>query len=68
MSVYATTEFTVDLFTYIILFVGRKKSNIIKTNAFVFTILEHMFCVLYIWIVDKSKCFHPIDLYIQTNK
>lgn len=48
MSVYATTEFTVDLFTCIIMFVGRKKSNIIKTIGFVFTILEHMFCVLYI--------------------
>lgn len=48
MSVYETTKFTEDLFTYIILFVGRKKSNIIKTIGFVFTILEHMFCVLYI--------------------
>lgn len=38
MSVYATIEFTADLFTYIILLVGRRKSNIIKS---------HLVCIYY---------------------
>lgn len=41
--VYVTTEFTINLFTYMILLVGIKKSNIVQNIVFIFTNLEQIF-------------------------